>query len=73
MDLHNEKLTKKNKHPTRDWNPAIVIPVWKYKPPNPKIIRQPHHVIDRGKRTTEDAKHACYSDVREEQTEIPRL
>jgi len=27
------ELTRKNKHPTLDWNPAMVIPVWKYSPP----------------------------------------
>ena len=28
-----QKLTRKNKLPIRLWKPAIVMPVWKYKPP----------------------------------------
>ena len=27
------KAPRKNRHPTRDWNPAIVISVLKYSPP----------------------------------------
>ena len=65
-------LTKKNKHPTRDWNPAIVVSVWKYKPP-----RNAEHQANDEKRywssqrdwvfTTKYAQAGSHRDVSEEE------
>lgn len=30
---HLSERTRKNKQPTRDWKPAMVMSVWKYRPP----------------------------------------
>lgn len=67
----------KKRHPTRAWNPAIVMPVWKYNPP---IGKESISSLERASSgnfsrelslTNENAKNTCYGHMCEKQCFIP--
>lgn len=65
------ELTRKNKQPTRDWKPAMVVSILKYKPPDFRILVIRLCLKIGLTRTTKYSKHGSNSNMGEEECFVP--